>query len=93
MEVEKNENFEFIVNHRHFMTSIVALLDLIKDRADEIKDNNPKKSKYFNKLYKTTDKILNHYRNNTDNFDENKIIKKVYKTLRDHANLLKYKDR
>ena len=89
MEIEKNENFEFVVNHRHFMTSIVSLLDIIKDRANSVKDNISNKVKYYDKLYKTCDKILNHYRNNTDNFDESKIIKKVYKTLRDNINLVK----
>jgi len=30
-----NENFEFVVNHRHFVTSIVSILDLIKLKVSE----------------------------------------------------------
>ena len=86
-----NENFEFVVNHRHFVTSIVSILDLIKLKVSNIDD--PKmKTKYKERLVKSCDKVLDSYRKENSSFDEGKIIKKIYKIVKKNVNLIDEKN-
>ena len=91
-ENEKPQNFEFVVNHRHFITAVVSIMDTLKDKSIELMETSGSKAKYHDRLQKCCDKILVQYRSDTDNLNEGKIIKKVYKTLRDNLTLLRDKD-
>ena len=85
-----DENFEFVVNHRHFVTSIVSILDLIKNKVNTI-DNSKIKEKYKDRLVKSCDKVLDSYRKENSSFDEGKIIKKIYKIVKKNMTLIKEK--
>lgn len=91
-ENQESGNFEFVVNHRHFITAVVSIIDMLKDKSEELMETSGSKAKYHERLQKCCDKLLSQYRSDTENLNEGKIIKKVYRTLRDNLNLLKDKD-
>jgi ribosomal protein L12E/L44/L45/RPP1/RPP2 len=92
---EKSEDLEFVVNHRHFVTGIVSILDMLKDKSVEVCDEKSKKAKYHKDLQNACDKILKQYRKTSEEheqLDEGKIIKKIYKILSSNIDMLMEKD-
>lgn len=92
---EKSEDLEFVVNHRHFVTGLVSILDMLKDKSIEVCDEKSKKAKYHKDLQNACDKILKQYRKTSEDheqLEEGKIIKKIYKTLSSNIDMLKEKD-
>ena len=85
-----SENFEFVVNHRHFVASVVSVLEQINDKSVQISESGL--TKHHERLQNACGKILNNYRNDTESFEEGKIIKKVYKTMRDNITYLMEKN-
>lgn len=88
----ENQNFEFVVNHRHFITAVVSIMDMLKEKSAQLIKNCGNKTKQYERLYKTCDKILTQYRSDVNDLNEGKIIKKVYKSLRSSISLLRNKD-
>lgn len=90
---DDDQGMEFARNHKHFVISVVSVMDLLKDKSESLMESaESKKKKQHLKLQQSCSKILDQYRTDVDNLNEGKIIKKVYKTLRDNIELLKDKN-
>jgi hypothetical protein len=76
-----------------FVSSVLSIVDSVKKISLENKDNIPaeKKNSHEN-LCKTCEDIVNQYKNQTSDVDQVKIIKKVFKVLTQHKDLVKNHD-
>ncbi len=76
-----------------FVSSVLSIVDSVKKISLENKDNIPaeKKNAHEN-LRKTCEDIVNQYKNQTSDVDQVKIIKKVFKVLTQHKELVKNHD-
>jgi hypothetical protein len=88
---EKNR-FKIVYNRSHFTAAAVSIMDLLRAKSIELLPNAGTKAKRYENLQKTCANMLAQYRSEENNFDEGKIIKKVYKTLKSNIQHLKNKD-
>jgi hypothetical protein len=89
-------------NYKNFSQSIIQLIDLINNKSIETMDNLiflyacgeiseslfNKKQEHNNKLQKVCGIIKNGFTNENNEFDKEKIIKKIYETITKNINLL-----
>lgn len=89
---EEKEKLEIKLNNIHFATSIVSITEMVQKKSKEYMEEYGSNSKSHMVLQKKCATTLNHYRDSSSTLDESKIIKKVYRTLRDNMELLTNKD-
>lgn len=88
---KKREELRIKLNKTHFITSIVTITELVKETSVKHIERTGKTSKNHVFLQKMCNSTLSYYKSDGDNnkkFDESKIIKKIYRTLRDNMELL-----
>ena len=76
-----------------FVSSVLSIVDDMKKISIENSDNiSPEKKVSHENLRKTCDDIINQYKNQESDIDQVKVIKKVFKVLTQHKNLIKTRD-
>jgi len=85
---------EMLVNMQHFTASVITLLNTLKITCESIENLNAKDLKTRDRLIKAVDKFTSGLKNQTEDFDYSKFIKKVFYSLRsvDALRMLKEKD-
>lgn len=91
-DLDGKKNVEVVYNRNHFTAAAVSIMDILKEKSSVLMLAHGTKTRRYEKLHETCTEMLNQYRSDKNNLDESKIIKKVYKTLRDNIGLLKSKD-
>jgi hypothetical protein len=91
-KTEKTNKMIYIYQNL-FVSSVLSIVDAVKKISLDNKDNIPteKKNAHEN-LRKTCEDIVNQYKNQTSDVDQVKIIKKVFKVLTQHKDLIKNRD-
>ena len=91
---QENVNKMIYIYQNLFVSSVITIVNLTRDTsiANVDKINNDKK-KSHEKLCATCDEILNQYKNTTDEIDQVRIIKKVFKVLSANYKLIKDKNK
>jgi hypothetical protein len=90
---QENTNKMIYIYQNLFVSSVVTIVNLIKNVSVENTDKiHPDKKSSHEKLRLTCDNILNEYKNENENIDQVRIIKKVFKVLSANHNLIKEKD-
>jgi hypothetical protein len=95
--MEQDKNFDVAVNHKFFTNSLLKILDLVENKSKEIITitqlsfddgsqsepdfKNTKKYKAHMNLQKTCETIKKGFTSENDDFDQGKIIKKIYKVI------------
>lgn len=93
----ENKSFNLAVNHKYFSTSLLKILDLVGKKSVEIVDNyvasfeggeqsetdyqKTNKYKAHMKIQATCNATQDGFLNKESNYDQGKIIKKIYKTI------------
>lgn len=68
MQNPENKNLEVVINHHTFKVSLLEIITLILDKTEK-----------HTKLYEACNQLIEGFKD--DNFDQGRIIKKIYKTL------------
>lgn len=90
----ETKNFEIVVNHHSFVTSLTEFVSIVKNKSLEntFDQSNPKLVASHKRLRETCAKLLDGFsaKNGDDGeeFDQGRIIKKIYKTLSSHTDKL-----
>lgn len=74
---ETNKNLNMVINHHTFTVSLMEIINLILDKINSKKLNELNKS--YVKLQESCELLRDGFK--ADDFDQGKIIKKVFKTL------------
>ena len=97
--VQKQENEQDNINkmiyiyQNLFVSSVVTIVNLVKNVSIENTDKvNQDKKHSHEKLRQTCDNILKEYKNENENIDQVRIIKKVFKVLSVNHTLIKEKN-
>jgi galactose-1-phosphate uridylyltransferase len=90
---QENINKKIYIYQNLFVSSVISIVNLIKSVSQNNDDKiNPDKKQAHEKLRLTCDDILNQYKNTTENIDQVRIIKKVFKVLSANYKLIKEKN-
>jgi hypothetical protein len=90
-----DSNLKLMIYQKCFVSSIVALTDLLYKKGVSLLNNNNINKKSLDKLLDTCIYLLKEYKGENDDVSElnqGRVIKKVYTTLKSYVNLLKDKD-
>lgn len=83
MNIDKKQ-MNIAVNHQYFISSLIDLLTLLKNKSESLNIKNT----MHTKLQKSCSDLINIFSNPTSDFDKGKFIKKIYKTLSTNLNKL-----
>jgi len=85
---------EMLIHMQHFTASVITLLNTLKTIDRSIENLNAKELKTKERLFKAVDKFMIGLKNQTEDFDYSKFIKKVFYSLRsvEALRMLKEKD-
>ena len=75
---------ELMLNQRYFITGIICLTDLVLNKLNSLEV----KSEAHIKCIATCNDIIKQYKTDTEKYDQSRIIKKVFTTLRDFGDEL-----
>lgn len=93
METEMDKDLELVNRQTHFVSAVVSLIQMAKDKSQSIELTlTPAQQKTHLKFRDTCDNILAEYTTDNAGVDQGRIIKKVFKTLKDNIEHLKTKD-
>lgn len=82
-----SENGEIMIYMQRFTASVIALLNTMKKGVEKIDTLSDNDQKLKDRLFHAIDKFSHGLKNQTDEFDYSKFIKKVYYCLRDDNTL------
>jgi hypothetical protein len=93
METELDKDLELINRQTYFVSAVVSLIRMVKEKSQSIELTlTPAQQKAHLKFRETCDNILAEYTTDNTGVDQGRIIKKVFKTLKDNVENLKTKD-
>lgn len=79
---DTKQNLELLINHHTFVISFIELINLVNNKSIELIQQSVDNAKSHERLQSTCCNLLANFQKNEDNdFDEGKIIKKIYKTI------------
>lgn len=88
----EEKNFEIVVNHLSFTTALTEFVTLVKNKSLEntFDQKNIKLVTSHKRLRETCTKLIAGFSNDggSEDFDQGRIIKKIYKTLSTHIDKL-----
>jgi hypothetical protein len=85
----EQKNLSIAVNHKYFTSSFINFISFVKSKSNEIKLNeldlsekaNERIHRNHTKLRSVCDVLINGFKEDSDDFDQGRVIKKVYKVL------------
>ena len=85
---------KMLIHMQHFTASVISILNTLKSSCETIATPNAKDSKAINRLFGAIDRFTTGLKNQTEDFDYSKFIKKVFYSLRspEALEMLKTKD-
>jgi hypothetical protein len=96
MSESEQKNLSIAINHKYFTSSFIDFLNFIKTKSCEIDFDkldlslkiNQRLHKNHTKFRLVCDDLIFGFREDNDDFDQGRIIKKIYKTLTQNLNKL-----
>lgn len=73
---------EMLIHMQHFTAAVISILNTLKSSCETIEMTNVKESKARERLFKAVERFMIGLKNQTDDFDYSKFIKKVFYSLR-----------